>query len=86
MIIIYAGVFKWAVPDKTTGRSIKYQYTRYDCRETGERVDGIVISFEMDFTVLNSRLVGPAALRGILNRIWDLNQTVIAVSRIFKEG
>jgi hypothetical protein len=44
-------------------------------------LDGMVISHEGGNTVLKGKVRDEAALRGILTRIWDLNQTVISVNQ-----
>jgi hypothetical protein len=37
-------------------------------------------------TVLAGQLADQAALRGLLDQLWDLNLTVLAVDRIEREG
>jgi hypothetical protein len=44
--------------------------------------EGMVISHDVDITILTGKVLDQAALRGILSRIWDLNRTVISVNQI----
>jgi len=44
--------------------------------------DGMTITFESDITTLTGVVADQAKLRGMLSKIWDLNMTVISVSRI----
>jgi len=44
--------------------------------------DGLTIAFEDDVTTLTGPLTDQAALRGVLDRIWDLNLAVISVNPI----
>ena len=44
--------------------------------------NGMTITFESDITTLNGAVADQAKLRGMLSKIWDLNMTVISVSRI----
>jgi hypothetical protein len=41
---------------------------------------------ERPAVVLTGPLPDQAALRGVLNRLWDLNLDVVSVSRISKQG
>lgn len=43
---------------------------------------GLVISRHAEWTVLTGPVADQAALRGILNRIWDLNLTLVAVTPV----
>ena len=40
------------------------------------------LTHEGDSTLLRSRLPDQVALRGLLGRLWDMNLTVIAVTRV----
>jgi hypothetical protein len=40
----------------------------------------------MPVTVLTARVVDQARLRGILNKLWDLNLTLISVRRVEADG
>ncbi len=42
---------------------------------------GMTVAFEGGVTTLAGPVADQAALRGILNRIWDLNLTVLSVTR-----
>ncbi len=49
--------------------------------------DGLTITFENEdenrpLTTLTGPVIDQPALRGILNRIWDLNMTLVSVNRI----
>ncbi|MFW5943115.1 MAG: hypothetical protein ACOCXI_15030 [Chloroflexota bacterium] len=46
-----------------------------------EWFDGLTLSVGPDETVLRAPVRDQAALRGILDRMWDLNLEVISVSR-----
>ena len=53
----------------------------------GEWLDGLSIDTTMDehgaiVTTLTGEIVDQAALRGLLNRLWDWNLTLIAVTRL----
>jgi len=45
-------------------------------------LNGMTITFESGVTTLTGRVSDQSALRGILDRIWDLNLLLIAVTRI----
>jgi hypothetical protein len=44
--------------------------------------NGMTVTLESDITTLTGAVVDQAALRGILDKIWDLNLTLISVNRI----
>ena len=49
--------------------------------------DGLAMTYEgteddLPLTVLTGPVADQAALRGILSRIWDLNLTLLSVSRV----
>ena len=44
--------------------------------------NGMTVTFEGHITTLTGVVVDQATLRGILDRIWDLNLILISVSRI----
>jgi hypothetical protein len=43
---------------------------------------GMTITFEGGITTLTGPVADQAALRGILSKIWDLNLTLVSVTRI----
>jgi hypothetical protein len=45
-------------------------------------LDGMTIAFERGITTLTGPVADQSALRGILGRIWDLNLTLISVTRV----
>jgi len=47
--------------------------------------DGLTVTFEDDVTTLTGPLTDQAALRGVLDRIWDLNLAVISVNPVIPE-
>jgi hypothetical protein len=44
--------------------------------------DGFTITCAGDQTVLTGLVIDQAALRGLLNKIWDLNLTLISLERV----
>ena len=42
----------------------------------------MTVTLESDITTLTGAVVDQAALRGILDKVWDLNLTLISVNRI----
>jgi len=44
--------------------------------------DGMTVTFESGTTILIGALADQAALRGIMDKIWDLNLNLISVNRI----
>ena len=48
--------------------------------------DGMAVAFEDGVTTLTGALADQAALRGVLDRIWDLNLAVISVNPITPDG
>ncbi len=44
--------------------------------------NGLTVTLESDITTLTGAVVDQAALRGILDKIWDLNLTLISINRI----
>ena len=42
----------------------------------------MTVTFESDITTLTGAAVDQAALRGILDKIWDLNLSLISVNRV----
>jgi hypothetical protein len=75
----------WSKESKlSTGHSLNYEIRlqgRLD-EEWSGWLDSMSISYEDNATILRGRVIDQAALRGILNRIWDLNRTVISVSEV----
>lgn len=49
-----------------------------------EWLNGVTITPEGDATIIDA-MVDQAALRGILCRMWDLNLTLVSVTRIEQE-
>ncbi|MBN1191181.1 MAG: hypothetical protein JXA46_15600 [Dehalococcoidales bacterium] len=45
-------------------------------------LEGMAISYEDRYTVLTGKMTDQTALRGLLAKVWDLNQTVISVKRL----
>ncbi len=45
-------------------------------------LEGMVISYNNGCTVLTGKMADQAALRGLLSKVWDLNQTLISVNRV----
>jgi hypothetical protein len=50
--------------------------------EWSDWLEGTMIKNSCDYTTLTSPAIDQPALRGILNRMWDLNLTVLSVDRI----
>ena len=53
--------------------------------------NGMTLSFEQangdsPITILTVRVVDQARLRGILNKLWDMNLAVISLNRLEKPG
>ena len=46
-----------------------------------EWLDGMTMAFEHGVTTLTGPVADQSALRGILSKIWDLNLTLISVTR-----
>ena len=44
--------------------------------------DGMAIRFGQDSSTLTGTIVDQVALRSVLNRLWDLNLTLLSVNRI----
>ena len=65
------------------------QATRYQIKVRG-RLDedwsdwfsGMTVTFESSVTTLTGAVADQSALRGILTKIWDLNLTLISITRI----
>jgi hypothetical protein len=47
--------------------------------------NGMTIAFESGITTLTGTVADQAKLRGMLSKIWDLNLTVVSVTRIEPE-
>jgi hypothetical protein len=45
-------------------------------------LEGMEIYFVDGQTILKGKVIDQVALRGLLTKIWDLNQTLIAINRI----
>jgi hypothetical protein len=50
--------------------------------EWSDWLEGTTLAHSNGHTTLTSPAIDQPALRGILNRMWDLNLTVVSVSRI----
>jgi hypothetical protein len=70
-----------------TGRPLTYQIRVQGQLDRGwsDSFSGMMVEFDGDITVLSGPVADQAALRGILNRIWDLNLTLISVFAIPEE-
>jgi len=44
--------------------------------------DGMTVASDSDTTTLTGAVADQSALRGILNKLWDLNLALISVTRI----
>ena len=44
--------------------------------------EGMTISFDQDGSTLTGMIVDQVALRTVLNRLWDLNLSLLSVNRI----
>ncbi len=44
-------------------------------------LEGMVITYEGDHTVLTGPMADQSALRGLLSKVWDMNQMLISVNR-----
>ena len=42
----------------------------------------MAITYEDDDTVLTGKMTDQSALRGLLSKIWDMNQTLISINRV----
>ena len=67
-------------PDRASVYRIKVQEKLDD--EWPDWLEGTTIENSSDRTTLTSPVIDQSALRGILNRMWDLNLTVLSVDRI----
>ncbi len=47
---------------------------------------GMTVTYEDNHTVLTGTMTDQAALRGLLNKVWDLNQTLISVNPVEELG
>jgi hypothetical protein len=47
---------------------------------------GQALRFDEDVTILTIPVTDQAALRGILNKIWDLNLTLVSAIRLERNG
>ena len=45
-------------------------------------LEGMTITYEGDSTVLTGKMTDQSALRGLLTKVWDLNQMLISVNRL----
>ncbi|MDD5700724.1 MAG: hypothetical protein PHU23_01635 [Dehalococcoidales bacterium] len=45
-------------------------------------LEGMEVNFIDGQTILKGKVIDQVALRGLLSKIWDLNQTLIAINRI----
>jgi hypothetical protein len=44
-------------------------------------LDGMSIKYQDDCTILTGKMTDQTALRGLLSKIWDMNQTLISVKQ-----
>jgi hypothetical protein len=49
-----------------------------------EWLEGMTISYEDSCTVLTGKMMDQSALRGLLIKVWDLNQTLVSVNKVEK--
>jgi hypothetical protein len=47
-------------------------------------LEGMSINYEDSCTVLIGKMMDQAALRGLLNKVWDLNQTLVSINQVEK--
>lgn len=47
-------------------------------------LDEMTISYKDDCTILTGQMADQSALRGLLSKVWDMNQTLVSVNRIEK--
>jgi hypothetical protein len=67
-------------PDMLSVYRIRVQERLDD--EWSDWLEGTMITNNSDCTTLTSQAIDQPALRGILNRMWDLNLTVLSVDRV----
>jgi hypothetical protein len=70
-------------------KAIEPQPTAYQIKVQGTLDEGWVswfsgmtLAFESDTTTLAGAVADQSALRGILNKLWDLNLVLISVNRL----
>ena len=76
------GTYHLAAPSQCTAYQVKV-WGRISA-DWSEWLNGVRITPEDDATIIDA-MVDQAALRGILCQIWDLNLTVVSVTRIEQE-
>ena len=69
--------------DRPAGYQIKVQ-GQLD-KKWSDWFDGMTIAFESGITTLTGTIADQAKLRGMLSKIWDLNLTVVSMTRIESE-
>ncbi len=47
-------------------------------------LDEMVITYEDDCTILTGIMADQSALRGLLSKVWDMNQTLISIKQVEK--
>jgi hypothetical protein len=75
-------IYQPSAPDQRAAYQIKV-WGRISA-DWSEWLNGVTITPEDDATIIDA-MVDQAALRGILCQIWDLNLTVVSVTRIEQE-
>jgi hypothetical protein len=48
-------------------------------------LEGMDISYEDSCTILTGKMNDQAALRGLLIKVWDLNQTLVSINKVEKQ-
>ena len=66
--------------DKPVIYEIKIQ--GYLDKDWSSWLDGMSISYQDNCTILIGKMSDQSALRGLLSKVWDMNQTLISVNRI----
>ncbi len=69
---------------QAAAHSYHYQITLDGCLDDRWRewFSGFIMTTQDNVTLLTGEVADQAALRGVLNQIWDFNLTVIAVERL----
>lgn len=49
-------------------------------------LEGMAITYEEDRTVLTGEMTDQSSLRGLLDKLWDMNQTLISVNQVELAG
>lgn len=49
-------------------------------------LEGMAINYADEHTILTGKMADQAALRGLLCKVWDLNQTIISLNQVATPG